>query len=74
MNRKRLDRAPYEKLRAFVLKRDGMRCQVCGSMQHLEVHHLEFRSRGGEDDPDNLIVLCSRCHQRLHDGKLEQAV
>lgn len=46
-----------------VLERDGWRCQACGSMQKLEVHHLQFRSRLGADDEMNLITLCGDCHR-----------
>ena len=30
------------------------------------VHHILFRSNGGTDSPDNLIVLCEVCHNELH--------
>jgi hypothetical protein len=42
-----------------VLERDGWRCQVCGSMQNLQVHHLRFRSHSGGDEEQNLITLCA---------------
>ena len=38
--RLRLDSTSYRELHRQVLERDGWRCQVCGSMQHLQVHHL----------------------------------
>src|SRR6266496_4978938 len=34
----------YEALRQRVLRRDGWRCQFCGSRTNLEVHHQHFRS------------------------------
>jgi 5-methylcytosine-specific restriction endonuclease McrA len=49
-----------------VLRRDSWRCQVCGSMTNLEVHHKQFRSHSGEDQEDNLITLCFNCHSSLH--------
>jgi hypothetical protein len=36
-----------DQLRNQVLRRDGWRCQSCGAMSNLEVHHKEFRSRSG---------------------------
>lgn len=56
----------YEKLRHRVLERDSWRCQVCGSMQNLEVHHKALRSRQGDDEEVNLITLCSFCHSHEH--------
>ena len=47
--RLRLDAVAYEGLRQQVLRRDGWRCQSCGTMSNLEVHHKEFRSHSGED-------------------------
>ena len=35
----RLDPASYEILPQSVLRRDGWRCQSCGSMSNLKVHH-----------------------------------
>jgi hypothetical protein len=32
-------------------------------------HHIEFRSQGGSDDPDNQIGLCAVHHlRRIHAG------
>src|SRR5208282_6070460 len=38
----RLDPLSYESLRQQILRRDGWRCQSCGTMSNLEVHHREF--------------------------------
>jgi 5-methylcytosine-specific restriction endonuclease McrA len=62
----RLDPVSYESLRQQVLRRDGWRCQSCGTMSNLEVHHREFRSRSGHDSEENLITLCITCHTTLH--------
>jgi 5-methylcytosine-specific restriction endonuclease McrA len=64
--RQRLDSTSYRDLHRQVLERDGWRCQVCGSMQNLQVHHLKFRSRSGGDEEQNLITLCAECHERMH--------
>jgi 5-methylcytosine-specific restriction endonuclease McrA len=64
--RARLAPESYRELHRQVLERDGWRCQVCGSMQHLQVHHLKFRSQSGGDVEQNLITLCAGCHGRIH--------
>ena len=64
--RLRLDPVSYENLRQQVLRRDGWRCQSCGAMTNLEVHHQEFRSQSGADSEQNLITLCSACHTAIH--------
>jgi HNH endonuclease/Rv0078B-related antitoxin len=62
----RLDPTSYETLRQQVLRRDGWRCQSCGTMSNLEVHHKAFRSHAGEDSELNLITLCAKCHASAH--------
>ena len=64
----RLPPRDYEELREQVLRRDGWRCQTCGSMSNLEVHHQEYRSHSGEDTEDNLITLCRACHRSTHES------
>jgi len=66
--RLRLDTDAYQQLCQQVFKRDGWRCQACGSMQQLQVHHKEFRSHSGDDSEENLIALCERCHGLVHDN------
>ena len=62
----RLDPASYSQLCLEVLHRDRWRCQYCGSLENLQVHHKEFRSRSGPDSEDNLITLCADCHRSVH--------
>ena len=62
----RLDPEAYETLRQVVLRRDGWRCQSCGTMANLEVHHQQFRSHSGYDSEENLITLCVVCHNTIH--------
>ena len=64
--RMRLEQDDYEKLRQEILLRDGWRCQSCGAMSGLEVHHQQFRSRQGSDCAENLITLCTECHEFVH--------
>jgi 5-methylcytosine-specific restriction endonuclease McrA len=62
----RLDPLSYERLRQQILRRDGWRCQFCGTMSNLELHHIEFRSHSGADSEENLITLCTGCHRSVH--------
>ena len=65
-----LDPVSYQTLRQNVLRRDNWRCQFCGSMSNLEVHHKQFRSHSGEDSELNLITLCTACHSQTHRSDL----
>jgi len=68
----RLENHEYEDLRERVVRRDGWRCQFCGSTTNPEVHHQQFRSHSGEDS-DNLIALCTNCHSSVHLRKVSSA-
>ncbi len=59
--------------RRAVLIRDRGRCQVpgCRCKQHLALHHIRFRSQGGNHHPDNLVTLCWAHHDMLHRGVLK---
>jgi hypothetical protein len=63
-----------EKLRSAhpVKLRDEGLCQVpCCSGVADEVHHIEFRSHGGSDDPENEVGMCKPHHHRgVHGGNL----
>jgi len=65
--RSRLDDMAYEDTRPRVLRRDVWKCQFCGTMSNLEVHHRKFRSHSGADSEENLITLCVDCHRRAHE-------
>lgn len=44
------------------------KCTICGCEDPnvLEVHHIDCNR--GNDDVDNLIILCANCHTRIHRG------
>jgi 5-methylcytosine-specific restriction endonuclease McrA len=62
----RLAATEYKDLCRQVLTRDGWRCQNCGAMENLQVHHIQWRSHLGHDGSENLITLCAGCHESLH--------
>lgn len=57
-----------ERLRDYVLRRDGGKCIVCGSTDDLNVHHLHPRKKQGTDRAENMVTLCSSCHKDVHAG------
>ena len=70
-----------KKLRFEVLKRDGFACQYCGQgAPHVVLHvdHVIPVSRGGTNDPDNLVAACESCNSgkraSFHDPMLAQVV
>jgi len=64
--RVRLDADAYRQICRQVMERDNWRCQYCGAIQQLQVHHQRFRSQSGDDLEENLITLCDDCHRTVH--------
>ncbi|MDX1672614.1 MAG: HNH endonuclease [Balneolaceae bacterium] len=56
---------PYTRIvlsRRNIMKRDGNRCQYCGSSRNLTIDHVVPRSRGGNDSWENLVTACDTCN------------
>ena len=65
------DAAGFYNVKAAVLSRDNYTCQICGEKDSkFEVHHIQFRSKGGSNRMDNLVTLCRDCHKQIHSGGL----
>ena len=56
-----------------LFKRDGNRCQYCGTHDHLTLDHVLPKSRGGKTNWDNLTTACKRCNSRKGDLTPEEA-
>jgi len=66
VKRIKLGKQVYRRLMKMVLKRDGWRCQKCGSLKDLQIHHKVRRSQQGNDSLKNLVTLCAYCHMAEH--------
>ncbi len=64
---RRYARIPFKTIvltRKNVMKRDGNRCQYCGTHEDLTIDHVIPRSRGGLDTWENLVAACNRCNHK----------
>jgi len=61
----------YKRWRRAVLKRDGHRCQSCGTRDgQMHAHHIGAWATEPQRrlDIDNGITLCAECHTLMHRG------
>ena len=59
-----------EPLRRAVYQRDEWKCRHCRNRQKLDLHHVKYRSAGGEHSMTNLLTLCRKCHDDENAGRL----
>ena len=43
----------------------GKRCERCGSVENIQVHHIHYRNIFVEELED-LMVVCKACHRKIH--------
>jgi|ERR1035437_9403265 hypothetical protein len=57
-----------KKLKEYILKRDGGKCTTCGGLNFLHIHHIKPIHSFPQlaQNPDNLKVLCKKCHIKHH--------
>jgi len=64
-------RAPTRKERIRILKRDNLRCRICGRSPNdyvdveLHLHHVVPWGIGGLTEDGNLVTVCGTCHDGL---------
>ncbi len=72
----RYHRVPYKNImlsRKNILRRDGHRCQYCGTTStQLTVDHITPRSKGGIDSWENLITACVHCNNKKGSRPLDK--
>jgi|GEM_PF-3771603 len=56
----------WEQLRSQARKRAKYKCERCGRGGKITVHHIVPRELGGSDILENLISLCTHCHDYVH--------
>ena len=69
-----LNTEEWRQVAAMVKDRDGNKCVICGSTENLNAHHICYD--GDCLDENDIVTLCNRCHECLHDGikKMREAV
>jgi len=71
----------WSNARMIALERAGNKCEHCGDIANLEVHHIipllnpdGDRHNSPLNKQTNLKVLCRACHNRVHSKKVLEPV
>lgn len=62
----KLSQKKYKELKQKVLERDKY-CVLCGAVP-TDLHHVKYRSQGGDDSENNCVMLCKDCHDNKAHG------
>ena len=68
-HREKWNKQSFDGNREVALQRDGYRCTLCETENHLVVHHIDGNGRTSKkpnNDLGNLQTLCRACHMKLH--------
>lgn len=69
----RMTGAPWAALRASIFERDDFACVYCGASDvALECDHVVPVSRGGSNEPENLVTACRNCNRSKSDKTPEE--
>lgn len=58
----------WKAFRKFVFAVRGCKCEMCGSIVNLQVHHPEYINgrKAWEYTCNEVVVLCEQCHRKAH--------
>ena len=59
--------------RQNVFKRDGFKCQYCGTEKELTLDHLVPKAKGGKTTWNNLVTACKSCNAKKGNYSPEEA-
>ena len=62
----------WTKIATEAKRKVGYKCELCGSAINIGVHHITYDHLCMEDRyPEDLLVVCKKCHQKLHEKDIE---
>ncbi len=59
-----------KKTKLQLFKESRNQCGICGSKEFLQLAHINPMSRGGENAPGNILVLCATCHMGVDGARI----
>ena len=63
----------WKSRRAEAIRQVGYKCQLCGALYKLTVHHKNYDNLWRERLCD-IVVLCEKCHRALHETGIDYKI
>ncbi|RIK56321.1 HNH endonuclease [candidate division KSB1 bacterium] len=69
-NQKRIS----SKIQKLIYQEANSACPFCRvtDIHTLQIHHINSRAQGGDNEPQNLILVCSNCHNKITTGAISE--
>lgn len=55
---------------AIAKTREEHMCEVCAKDTNLHGHHIVDLAFGGVGEPENILVVCKACHDKIHNSEI----
>jgi len=59
----------WQAIRVNLFSIRGKKCEQCDSVDRINVHHKTYKRFGGKENPEDLLILCNKCHAIIHKKK-----
>ena len=58
-----------------VWQQSNQRCAFCteAQVETLHIHHIKAREDGGDNNVENLLLVCATCHEKITHGVISEA-
>ncbi|EEF8158878.1 TPA: HNH endonuclease [Citrobacter amalonaticus] len=61
----------HKKAISLAKTRENNICELCQNDTNIHGHHIIDVGFGGEGEPENILVVCKPCHDKIHNGEIK---
>ena len=63
----------HKKVITLAKIRENYECEICRINVNIHGHHIVDHGFGGKPTPENILVVCKACHDKIHLGEISIA-
>lgn len=69
--KEQLETEMWHSKRCHIFNLRGKQCMCCCDKNNLNIHHIKYTGMAWEAPDEDLICLCNKCHNKVHDNSVE---
>ena len=62
-----------KRIKQRIIKQHDSKCQSCGYKGTVDLHHIIPKNKGGNDNEENLMLLCYPCHLKIEGRNMSES-